>query len=181
MAFRLLNGLSSGELAEDLGGNESESQVLAWTTICDVRFSVRSRRARYNALTVSNCGRSSRRFHAERPPRCCSTWSARSMDGLRRSPLKKSIRCPGHRDLGRPTSVVVRRCGSAPPTSLQAVRGSELEVGSRGAETASSVRKSPRFARSEGESRYTMLFGHSQPMTEVRDLIERVSDTDVPC
>jgi transcriptional regulator with PAS, ATPase and Fis domain len=29
------------------------------------------------------------------------------------------------------------------------------------------------------QSKYTMLFGHSEPMMEVRNLIERVSDTDV--
>jgi two-component system response regulator AtoC len=34
-------------------------------------------------------------------------------------------------------------------------------------------------AQLKEQSRYTMLFGHSRQMTEVRDLIERVSDTDV--
>jgi two-component system response regulator AtoC len=34
-------------------------------------------------------------------------------------------------------------------------------------------------AQLKEQSRYTMLFGHSHPMQEVRDLIERVSDTDV--
>jgi two-component system response regulator AtoC len=34
-------------------------------------------------------------------------------------------------------------------------------------------------AQLKEQSRYTMLFGHSHQMMEVRDLIERVSDTDV--
>ena len=31
----------------------------------------------------------------------------------------------------------------------------------------------------QSQSKYTMLFGHSERMAEVRDLIERVADTDV--
>jgi two-component system response regulator AtoC len=140
----------------------------------------------YNALTVSNADEAVRRFHAERPAAVLlDVVMPGSMDGLAALAAFKKI----DKDVpvivisgqGR-TSVVVQamRLG-ATDFLCKPFEESELEVVLEKALKQHQLSQEVATLRAQlkEQSRYTMLFGHSQPMTEVRDLIERVSDTDV--
>ena len=140
----------------------------------------------YNALTVTNADEAVRRFHAERPAAVLlDVVMPGSMDGLAALAAFKKI----DKDVpiivisgqGR-TSVVVQAmrlgatdflCKPFEEAELEMVLDKALKQHQLSQEVAT-LR-----AQLKEQSRYTMLFGHSQPMTEVRDLIERVSDTDV--
>jgi two-component system response regulator AtoC len=140
----------------------------------------------YNALTVTNADEAVRRFHAERPAAVLlDVVMPGSMDGLAALAAFKKI----DKDVpiivisgqGR-TSVVVQamRLG-ATDFLCKPFEESELEVVLDKALKQHQLSQEVATLRAQlkDQSRYTMLFGHSQPMTEVRDLIERVSDTDV--
>jgi two-component system response regulator AtoC len=140
----------------------------------------------YNALTVSNADEAVRRFHADRPAAVLlDVVMPGSMDGLAALAAFKKI----DKDVpvivisgqGR-TSVVVQamRLG-ATDFLCKPFEESELEVVIEKALKQHQLSQEVATLRAQlkEQSRYTMLFGHSQPMTEVRDLIERVSDTDV--
>jgi len=140
----------------------------------------------YNALTVTNADEAVRRFHAERPAAVLlDVVMPGSMDGLAALAAFKKIDkdvpiivISGH---GR-TSVVVQAmrlgatdflCKPFEENELEVVIEKALKQHQLSQEVAS-LR-----AQLKEQSRYTMLFGHSHQMQEVRDLIERVSDTDV--
>ncbi len=140
----------------------------------------------YNALTVTNADEAVRRFHAERPAAVLlDVVMPGSMDGLAALAAFKKI----DKDVpiivisgqGR-TSVVVQamRLG-ATDFLCKPFEEDELEVVLDKALKQHQLTQEVATLRAQlkEQSRYTMLFGHSQPMTEVRDLIERVSDTDV--
>ena len=140
----------------------------------------------YNALTMTNADEAVRRFHADRPAAVLlDVVMPGSMDGLAALAAFKKI----DKDVpiivisgqGR-TSVVVQAmrlgatdflCKPFEETELEMVLEKALKQHQLSQEVAT-LR-----AQLKAQSRYTMLFGHSQQMTEVRDLIERVSDTDV--
>ena len=140
----------------------------------------------YNALTMTNADEAVRRFHAERPAAVLlDVVMPGSMDGLAALAAFKKI----DKDVpiivisgqGR-TSVVVQAmrlgatdflCKPFEENELEIVIEKALKQHQLSQEVAS-LR-----AQLKEQSRYTMLFGHSHQMQEVRDLIERVSDTDV--
>ena len=140
----------------------------------------------YNALTMTNADEAVRRFHADRPAAVLlDVVMPGTMDGLAALAAFKKI----DKDVpiivisgqGR-TSVVVQAmrlgatdflCKPFEETELEMVLEKALKQHQLSQEVAT-LR-----AQLKEQSRYTMLFGHSQQMTEVRDLIERVSDTDV--
>jgi two-component system response regulator AtoC len=140
----------------------------------------------YNALTVTNADEAVRRFHADRPAAVLlDVVMPGSMDGLAALAAFKKI----DKDVpiivisgqGR-TSVVVQamRLG-ATDFLCKPFEEQELEVVLEKALKQHQLAQEVALLRAQlkDHSRYTMLFGHSQQMREVRDLIERVSDTDV--
>jgi two-component system response regulator AtoC len=140
----------------------------------------------YNALTATNADEAVRRFHAERPAAVLlDVVMPGSMDGLAALAAFKKI----DKDVpiivisgqGR-TSVVVQamRLG-ATDFLCKPFEESELEVVIEKALKQHQLSQEVASLRAQlkDQSRYTMLFGHSHQMQEVRDLIERVSDTDV--
>src|SRR5678815_1500590 len=148
-----------------------------------IRDSLGSRN--YNALTVTNADEALRRFHAERPAAVLLDVVMPGMDGLAALAAFKKI----DKDIpiivisgqGR-TSVVVQAmrlgatdflCKPFEDDELEMVLEKALKQHQLTQEVAS-LR-----AQLKEQSKYTMLFGHSQQMQEVSDLIERVSDTDV--
>jgi len=140
----------------------------------------------YNALTVTNADEAVRRFHAERPAAVLlDVVMPGSMDGLAAlaafKKIDKEVPIIVISGQGR-TSVVVQAmrlgatdflCKPFEESELEVVLDKALKQHQLSQEVAS-LR-----AQLKEQSRYTMLFGHSRPMTEVRELIERVSDTDV--
>ena len=140
----------------------------------------------YNALTMTNADEAVRRFHAERPAAVLlDVVMPGSMDGLAALAAFKKI----DKDVpiivisgqGR-TSVVVQamRLG-ATDFLCKPFEENELEVVIEKALKQHQLSQEVATLRAQlkEQSRYTMLFGHSRQMHEVRDLIERVSDTDV--
>jgi DNA-binding NtrC family response regulator len=140
----------------------------------------------YNALTVTNADEAVRRFHADRPAAVLlDVVMPGSMDGLAALAAFKKI----DKDVpiivisgqGR-TSVVVQamRLG-ATDFLCKPFEEQELEVVLEKALKQHQLTQEVASLRAQlkEHSRYTMLFGHSHQMQEVRDLIERVSDTDV--
>jgi two-component system response regulator AtoC len=139
----------------------------------------------YNALTLTNADEAVRRFHSERPAAVLlDVVMPGSMDGLAALAAFKKI----DRDVpiivisgqGR-TSVVVQAmrlgatdflCKPFDEQELEVVLEKALKQHQLTQEVAS-LR-----AQLKQQSRYTMLFDCPK-MQEVRDLIERVSDTDV--
>jgi DNA-binding NtrC family response regulator len=140
----------------------------------------------YNALTVTNADDAVRRFHAERPAAVLlDVVMPGGMDGLAALAAFKKI----DKDIpiivisgqGR-TSVVVEamRLG-ATDFLCKPFEEQELEVVLEKALKQHQLTQEVASLRAQlkEQSRYTMLFGHSRQMQEVRDLIARVSDTDV--
>jgi two-component system, NtrC family, response regulator AtoC len=139
----------------------------------------------YGALTISNSDEAVRRFHAERPSAVLLDVIMPGMDGLAALAALKKI------DHEIPVIVMSGQGGTQ--TVVQAMKlgasdfvckpfeDHELEV-----LIASAIRQrqlsqevASLRARLSQQSKYSTLFGNSDAMTEVRDLIERVSDTDV--
>jgi two-component system response regulator AtoC len=140
----------------------------------------------YNALTVTSADEAVRRFHAERPAAVLlDVVMPGGMDGLAALAAFKKI----DKDIpiivisgqGRTHTVVQAMklgatdfvCKPFEDAELEVLLGNALKQRQLSQEVAS-LREQLRE-----QSRYTMLFGNSERMMEVRDLIERVSDTDV--
>ena len=140
----------------------------------------------YNAVTITNAEDAVSRFHAERPAAVLvDVVLPGNMDGLAALAAFKKI----DRDVpvivisgqGRTNTVVQAMklgatdfvCKPFDDTELDVLLGNALKQRRLSQEVAS-LRE-----QLKEQSRYTMLFGHSEKMAEVRDLIERVSDTDV--
>src|SRR5689334_10875253 len=140
----------------------------------------------YNALTLTNADEAVRRFHADRPAAVLlDVVMPGSMDGLAALAAFKKI----DKDVpiivisgqGR-TSVLVQamRLG-ATDFLCKPFEENELEMVLEKALKQHQLTQEVATLRAQlkEQSRYAMLFGHSHQMQEVRDLIERVSDTDV--
>jgi two-component system response regulator AtoC len=140
----------------------------------------------YTALTVTNADEAVRRFHAERPAAVLlDVVLPGSMDGLAALAAFRKI------DKDVPVIVISGQGGTA--TVVQAMKlgatdfvckpfeDEELEVVIGNALKQRQLTEEVASLREQlkEQSRYTMLFGNSERMAEVRDLIERVSDTDV--
>ena len=140
----------------------------------------------YSALTVTNADEAVRRFHAERPAAVLlDVVMPGSMDGLAALAAFKKI----DKDVpvivisgqGRTNTIVQAMklgasdfmCKPFEDTELEVLLGNALKQHQLSQEVAS-LRE-----QLKEQSRYTMLFGDSERMLGVRDLIERVSDTDV--
>jgi two-component system, NtrC family, response regulator AtoC len=139
----------------------------------------------YGALTISNSDEAVKRFHAERPSAVLLDVIMPGMDGLAALAALKKI--------DHEVPVIVMSGQGGTQTVVQAMKlgasdfvckpfeDHELEV-----LIASAIRQrqlsqevASLRARLSQQSKYSTLFGNSDAMTEVRDLIERVSDTDV--
>ena len=140
----------------------------------------------YSALTVTNADEAVRRFHSDRPAAVLlDVVMPGSMDGLAALAAFKKI----DRDVpvivisgqGRTHTIVQAMklgasdfvCKPFEDTELEVLLGNALKQRQLSQEVAT-LRE-----QLKEQSRYTMLFGNSERMLDVRDLIERVSDTDV--
>jgi two-component system response regulator AtoC len=140
----------------------------------------------YSALTVTNADEAVRRFHAERPAAVLlDVVMPGSMDGLAALAALKKI----DRDVpiivisgqGRTHTVVQAMKLGATDFVCKPFEDHELEMllGTALRQRQLSQEVATLRAQLNEQSKYTMLFGHSERMAEVRELIERVSDTDV--
>ena len=140
----------------------------------------------YAACTVTNADEAVRRFSAERPAAVLlDVVMPGGMDGLAALAAFKKI----DRDVpiivisgqGRTHTVVQAMKLGATDFVCKPFEDHELEVllGTALRQRQLSQEVASLRAQLNEQSKYTMLFGHSDKMAEVRDLIERVSDTDV--
>jgi two-component system response regulator AtoC len=140
----------------------------------------------YSALTMTNADEAVRRFHAERPAAVLlDVVMPGSMDGLAALAAFKKI----DKDIpiivisgqGRTTTVVSAMKLGATDFVCKPFEDAELEVllGNALKQRQLSQEVATLREQLKEQSKYTMLFGNSERMAEVRDLIERVSDTDV--
>src|SRR5688500_15390322 len=140
----------------------------------------------YNALTVTNADEAVRRFHADRPAAVLlDVVMPGSMDGLAALAAFKKI----DKDVpvivisgqGRTNTVVQAMKLGATDFVCKPFEDAELEVLLSNALKQRQLSQEVATLREQlkEQSKYTMLFGNSERMAEVRDLIHRVSDTDV--
>src|SRR5688572_615771 len=140
----------------------------------------------YTAMTVTNADEAVRRFHADRPAAVLlDVVMPGNMDGLAALAAFKKI----DKDVpiivisgqGRTNTVVQAMKLGATDFVCKPFEDAELEVliGNALKQRQLSQEVATLRQQLKEQSRYTMLFGNSERMAEVRDLIERVSDTDV--
>ena len=139
----------------------------------------------YSALTVTNADEAVRRFHAERPSAVLLDVVMPGMDGLAALAAFKKI----DKDVpvivisgqGRTNTVVQAMKLGANDFVCKPFEDEELEVLLSNALKQRLLSQEVATLREQlkEQSKYTMLFGNSERMAEVRDLIHRVSDTDV--
>src|SRR5687767_11965719 len=139
----------------------------------------------YDALTVTNADEAIRRFQHDRPMAVLLDVVLPGMDGLAALAALKQI----DRDIPiivisgqRRTSTVVQamKLGATDFVSKPFEDG-ELDVLLSNALKQRQLSREVAALREQlsKQSKYLMLFGNSEAMNEVRDLIEHVSDTDV--
>jgi two-component system response regulator AtoC len=140
----------------------------------------------YSAMTVTNADEAVRRFHADRPAAVLlDVVMPGSMDGLAALAAFKKI----DKDVpvivisgqGRTNTIVQAMKLGASDFVCKPFEDAELEVllGNALKQRQLSQEVASLREQLKEQSRYTMLFGNSERMVGVRDLIERVSDTDV--
>src|SRR5690349_8205976 len=140
----------------------------------------------YQAVTLGNAEEAVRRYHAERPAAVIlDVVMPGTMDGLGALAAFKKI---DHEvpvivlsGQGRTTTVVQAMKLGASDFVSKPFDETDLEVPLANALKQREVSREMASLRAElqSQSRYNMLFGASARMAEVRDLIERVADTDV--
>src|ERR671913_1379287 len=140
----------------------------------------------YSALTVTNADEAVRRFHSDRPAAVLlDVVMPGGMDGLAALAAFKKI----DKDVpvivisgqGRTNTVVQAMKLGANDFVCKPFQDEELEVliGNALKQRQLSQEVATLREQLKEQSKYTMLFGNSERMAEVRDLIHRVSDTDV--
>jgi two-component system response regulator AtoC len=140
----------------------------------------------YSALTVTNADEAVRRFHADRPAAVLlDVVLPGSMDGLAALAAFKRI----DKDVpiivisgqGRTNTVVQAMKLGANDFVCKPFEDAELEVLLTNALKQRQLSQEVATLREQlkEHSKYMMLFGNSEQMAEVQDLIHRVSDTDV--
>ncbi len=140
----------------------------------------------YSALTVTNADEAVRRFHADRPSAVLlDVVMPGGMDGLAALAAFKKI----DKDVpvivisgqGRTNTVVQAMKLGANDFVCKPFQDEELEmlIGNALKQRQLSQEVATLREQLKEQSKYTMLFGNSERMAEVRDLIRRVSDTDV--
>jgi two-component system response regulator AtoC len=140
----------------------------------------------YQAVTVNNASEAVTRFHAERPAAVILDMvMPGTMDGLDALAAFKKI----DRDVpvivvsgqGRTTTVVQAMKLGASDFVCKPFDESDLAVPLANALKQRQLSRQVATLREElqAQPRYNMLCGNSERMLEVRDLIERVADTDV--
>src|SRR5437867_3903142 len=140
----------------------------------------------YSAVTVTNADEAVPRFHAERPAAVLlDVVMPGSMDGLAALAAFKKI----DRDVpiivisgqGRTNTVVQAMKLGATDFVCKPFEDAELEMLLGNALKQRQLSREVANLREQlkEQSKYTMLFGNSEKMLEVRDLIHQVSDTDV--
>ncbi len=140
----------------------------------------------YSAFTVTNADEAVRRFHSDRPAAVLlDVVMPGGMDGLAALAAFKKI----DKDVpvivisgqGRTNTIVQAMKLGASDFVCKPFEDAELEVllGNALKQRQLSQEVATLREQLKEQSRYTMLFGNSERMLGVRDLIERVSDTDV--
>jgi len=140
----------------------------------------------YQAVTLGSAEEAVKRYHAERPAAVIlDVVMPGEMDGLAALAAFKKI----DRDVpvivlsgqGRTTTVVQAMKLGASDFVSKPFDETELEVPLTNALRQHQLSREVASLREQlqSHSKYKMLFGHSEQMAEVQDLIERVADTDV--
>ena len=140
----------------------------------------------YAAMTVTSGDEAVRRFHADRPAAVLlDVVMPGSMDGLAALAALKKI----DKDVpvivisgqGRTNTVVQAMKLGATDFVCKPFHDEELEVLLSNALKQRQLSQEISILREQlkEQSRYTMLFGNNDRMIEVREMIDRVSDTDV--
>jgi two-component system response regulator AtoC len=140
----------------------------------------------YQAITLGNAEEAVKRYHAERPAAVIlDVVMPGSMDGLEALAAFKKI--------DREVPVIVLSGQRRTNTVVQAMKlgaadfvskpfdETDLEVPLANALKQRQLAREVASLREQlqSQSKYEMLFGHSEKMAEVQELIERVADTDV--
>src|ERR1043165_4965196 len=140
----------------------------------------------YSVLTMTNADEAVRRFHAERPAAVLlDVVMPGGMDGLAAlaafKKIDKDVTVIVIASQGRTNTVVQAMKLGATDFVCKPFEDAELEFLLSNALKQRQLTQEVATLREQlkEQSRYTMLFGHSEKMIEVADLIERVSDTDV--
>jgi len=140
----------------------------------------------YTAMTVTNADEAVRRFHADRPAAVLlDVVMPGSMDGLAAlaafKKIDKNVPVIVISGQGRTNTIVQAMKLGASDFVCKPFEDAELEVLLGNALKQRQLSQEVATLRQQlnDQSRYTMLFGNSERMVDVRDLIERVSDTDV--
>jgi len=140
----------------------------------------------YQAVTLGSAEEAVKHYHAERPAAVIlDVVMPGDMDGLAALAAFKKI----DRDVpvivlsgqGRTTTVVQAMKLGASDFVSKPFDETDLEVPLTNALRQHQLSRQVASLREQlqSQSKYTMLFGHSERMAEVQDLIERVADTDV--
>src|SRR5438105_4579347 len=140
----------------------------------------------YQAVTLGSAEEAVKRYHAERPAAVIlDVVMPGDMDGLAALAAFKKI----DRDVpvivlsgqGRTTTVVQAMKLGASDSGSKPVDETDLEVPLTNALRQHQLSREVASLREQlqSQSKYKMLFGQSERMAEVQDLIERVADTDV--
>jgi two-component system response regulator AtoC len=140
----------------------------------------------YQAITVGSADEAVKRYHAERPAAVIlDVVMPGSMDGLEALAAFKKI----DREVpvivlsgqGRTTTVVQAMKLGAADFVCKPFDEHDLDVPLANALKQRQLSREVATLREElqSQSRYHMLFGNSDRMAEVRELVERVADTDV--
>ncbi|PYQ78390.1 MAG: hypothetical protein DMG03_28540, partial [Acidobacteria bacterium] len=140
----------------------------------------------YSAITVGSAEEAVKRYHAERPAAVIlDVVIPGTMDGLEALAALKKI----DREVpiivvsgqGRTTTVVQAMKLGASDFVSKPFDATDLEVPLANALKQRQLSRDVASLREQlqSQSKYKMLFGHSERMAEVRELIDRVADTDV--
>jgi two-component system response regulator AtoC len=140
----------------------------------------------YQAVTVGNAEEAVKRYHADRPAAVILDMvMPGEMDGLAALAAFKKI--------DREVPIIVLSGQGRTTTVVQAMKLGASDFVSKPFETTdleaplTAALRQYQLSREvaslrdqlQSQSKYKMLFGHSERMAEVQDLIERVADTDV--